>query len=166
MTWFAAIAVSIGFLNGCGGDGRPKLVPVEGTVTINGEPLDGATVVFKVVDVKGDYARPSQAITDAQGKFKAGTYATDDGMPIGTYQVGIIKKELASELPADFNEEADPSQSGRPVRYLWTTPREAADPETSGLTAEVTRDGLKPNTFTLEGGGEVEVVGGGAGSVP
>lgn len=165
MASLAAMAAAISFLSGCGGDGRPELVPVEGTVTINGEPLAGATVVFKVVDVGGDYARPSQAITDAQGKFTAGTYAIDDGMPIGTYKVGISKKELASKLPDDFNEE-DPSQSARPIRYEWITPMDAADPETSGITAEVTEDGLEPNTFALEGGGEIEIVGGGVGNVP
>src|SRR3954463_16414571 len=40
----AAIAATVaGFLVGCG-DSGPKLVPVTGTVTLNGKPLEGAVV--------------------------------------------------------------------------------------------------------------------------
>ncbi len=146
---------------GCGGDGRPSLVPVEGTVTVDGEPVAGVQVVFQVVEIAdgSEYKRPSSGVTDSQGKFKIGTYGADDGMPIGSYRVGILKKELVGELPEDYNSE-DPSASGRPIRYRWVTAEEVADPESSGLTADVTSDGLVPDTFNVEGGGRVEVIGG------
>ena len=42
----AAAAAAAGFLVGCGESG-PKLVPVSGTVTLNGKPLEGAAVAFQ-----------------------------------------------------------------------------------------------------------------------
>lgn len=144
---------------GCG-DGRPSLVPVEGTITVDGVAVEGVQIVFKVVDVAGDYKRPSSAVTDSQGKFRVGTYGKDDGMPVGKYAVGIIKKEVVGQLPDDYNSE-DPSLSSKPIKYRWVTPEDKADPDTSGLTAEVTSEGLNPSTFALEGGGAEEVVGGG-----
>ncbi|MEW4527933.1 carboxypeptidase-like regulatory domain-containing protein [Maioricimonas sp. JC845] len=150
---------------GCGGDGRPSLVPVEGTVTLDGEPLADAQIVFQVVEVEGDYKRPSSGTTDASGKFSIGTYGKDDGLPIGKYNVGIMKRELIGDLPEDFNEE-DPSASRRPVRYRWVTSPDIADPSMSGLTAEVTADGLQPSTFDVAESGEVIVEGSGGGNEP
>ena len=48
------------------------------------------------------------------------------------------------------------------LRYKWTVPRAYADAGSSGLTAEVTSDGVEPAVFALESGGaapEIEVTG-------
>jgi hypothetical protein len=157
-----AAGLMLALVSGCGGDGRPKLYQVEGAVTINGEPLEGAHVSFQPLP-DGQIQRPSTAITDAQGKFVLGTYAEKDGAPKGKYKVAIQKREMMGDLPANYNFE---EPEATPIRYQWITPREAADPETSGLEAEVTSSGLTPPVFELTGQPEIETVGGGGGNVP
>lgn len=138
---------------GCG-DGRPTLVPVTGTVTLNGQPVDGALVGFEPQGIEG-YNRPSIATTDAQGKFVVGTYDKADGMPKGSYKVSVLKKDPIGKLPENFNTE-DTAANPQPVKYQWTVPQKYSSTADSGLTVEVTSDGLNPSTIALTGEAEVE----------
>lgn len=52
-------------LAGCGG---PKLVPVEGTITLDGKPLAGATIGLELIGGDKDF-RFFSGETDATGKF-------------------------------------------------------------------------------------------------
>lgn len=141
--------------SGCGGDGRPRLIPTEGIVTLDGQPLDGAIVAFQlVVDEKSDYQRPSSGVTDASGKFQLKTYEPGDGAPVGKYKVAIVKREVVGKLPDDFNSEMSESVN---LTYKWITPREASDPATSGITAEITSSGLEPKTFDLKAAATPEI---------
>lgn len=137
---------------GCGGDGRPSLVKVEGTVTLNGEPLGGAKLGFIPVD-QGDYGRASRATSNADGTFVVGTYAKDDGMPRGQYTVVVEKTEYVDELPDGFNIE-DPEANTVSVKMKRFLPEHYGNPRDSGLTVEVTSSGLSPSTISLrsEGG--------------
>ena len=153
MKLWTVVTLSL-ILVGCG-SGRPKMVPVEGLVTLDGEPVENAFVVFQVVEVQGDYRRPSKGMTDAQGRFKVGTFSAEDGLPIGKYKVGIQKRELVSKLPENYNAEAPQAQ---PIRYRLLIPMMYENPDESGLTAEVTADGLVPEKFELESGGTPEIV--------
>jgi hypothetical protein len=143
--------LSAAILAGCGGSDRPSLTKVSGTVTLDGQPLEGAMVSFQyVADEKSKYQRPSSGVTDAQGKFTLGTYDKDDGLPVGKYKVAIQKRELVGQLPPDYNEEMAGSYN---LTYKWITPRSYSSPETSGLEAEVTRSELKPAVFDLKTNG-------------
>jgi len=89
------------FCASCGG-GEGKLYPVEGTVTLDGQPLEGATVTFANGPVTGS------ALTTASGKFKL-ISAGKEGVPAGTYKVVVIKKdtsanEAASAVAADTHD--------------------------------------------------------------
>jgi len=77
----AAVAFSV---VGCGGD--VKHYPVEGIVTLDGQPLEGATVTF------GNATITASGLTTASGKFKLIT-GGQEGVPAGTYQVVVTKKE-------------------------------------------------------------------------
>ena len=135
-------------LVGCGGSGRPKLVKATGTVTLDGKPLEGALVGFlPTTDAKEKYHRPSSAVTDAAGKFVLGTYAKDDGVPVGKYKVGIQKRELVGDLPKDYNSETPDAYN---LTYKWITPRTAADASSSGLQVTVTSSGLSPAVIDLK----------------
>lgn len=83
-------------LTGCGGGAdRPAMVPVSGTVSYNGSPVEGATVTFAA----GTSARSSTGVTDSGGKFRLTTFDTNDGAPAGEYTVTIAKFEAdASSL--------------------------------------------------------------------
>ena len=148
-------AAGLLMISGCGGDGRPRLIKVEGTVNLDGQPLEGAIVAFQLIaDEKDKYQRPSSGVTDASGKFQLKTYEPGDGAPVGKYRVGIVKREVSSKLPEDFNSELAESTN---MTYKWITPREAADPATSGITAEITSSGLEPKTFELKAAATPEI---------
>src|SRR2546423_1205426 len=68
LTCFVALA-------GCG----RQFVPVEGTVTLDGKPLAGATVAF----VPEGPGQPASGFTDNEGVFRAGTLAKADGAAPG-----------------------------------------------------------------------------------
>jgi len=141
--------------SGCGGDGRPRLVRVEGTVTLDGQPLEGAIVAFQpIVEDKAKFQRPSSGVTDPSGKFQLKTYEPGDGAPVGKYRVAIVKREVVGKLPDDFNSEMSESVN---MTYKWVTPREVSDPATSGLTAEITSSGLEPKTIDLKAAATPEI---------
>lgn len=140
------------WLTGCG-RGRPAFVEVTGTITLDGKPLEGAVVSFQPVSQEsGGFARPSSAITDAEGKFSPGTFEANDGLPAGKYRVAIQKREPVGGALA-----TDKSQASGPTKYQWITPRRLADPNRSGLEAEVTSSGLEPAVFELKSDGPPEV---------
>ena len=152
--WILAVATTAVTL-GCGGDGRPRLVKVTGTVLLDGQPLEGAQVAFQpVTEEKDKFQRPSAGYTDASGKFVLGTYARDDGAPIGKFRVGILKREVVGKLPDNYNSEMEASTN---LTYKWVTPRDLADPAGSGLTAEVTSSGLSPDKFEIKSLGQPEI---------
>lgn len=78
---------------GAGGDdaGRQPVFTVTGTVTLNGSPLENATVAF------APQAGQPTAVgsTDAQGKFVLTTYEYGDGAAAGAFAV-VINKTVAA----------------------------------------------------------------------
>lgn len=73
---------------GCSSKYTP--VPVSGEVTLDGQPVDGATVYFYAVgDAKE--GRPATGQTDKEGKFRLSTLGTNDGALPGTYKVVVAK---------------------------------------------------------------------------
>ena len=140
---------------GCGGDGRPSLVPVTGTVLLNDEPIEGAQLTFTPDNHKGGYGRPSSAVTDASGQFSPWTYAPGDGLPPGKYVVTITKQQPETLRGEPLDEEMVGSS---PYQIRWLIPQVYSEIESSGLAAEVTRSGLEPSEFRLEGTSRVERV--------
>ena len=59
---------------------------------INGEPAEGARLVFHPADGKPFDARGTRptAKVDADGAFQVTTYQNGDGIPVGDYQVAIL----------------------------------------------------------------------------
>jgi hypothetical protein len=73
---------------GCRGKYTP--VPVSGVVTLDGKPVEGATVYFYAVgdDKEG---RLAQGATDENGEFKLSTMKEGDGALRREYKVVIVK---------------------------------------------------------------------------
>ncbi len=86
----ATAAAVAGFLVGCGESG-PKLVPVTGTVTLNGKPLEGAVVSFQP-DASMPGAMPAEDVTGPDGNYKALTKGRSGVVP-GKYKV-VVSKSL------------------------------------------------------------------------
>jgi hypothetical protein len=58
------------------------VVPVSGTVTYEGQPVEGLTVEFEP-----EQGRPSQALTDENGHFTLNYTIHEDGAQVGVHQV-------------------------------------------------------------------------------
>jgi len=128
---------------GCGGGGpeKPATYPVSGTVTMKDEPVADANVRFQP-DGSGWIVN---AKTDAAGKYQLEAVE-------GPHLVGISKIEepdsSTTTTSADSDEEETPSaEEPPPVRHL--TPEVFANPQSSGLTAEVKSEGENVIDFDL-----------------
>ena len=130
----AVVAVAV-LAVGCGSDG-PQLAPVEGVVMLEGEPLEGAVVLFQ----PSEGGKPATGLTDAAGKFVLSTHEQGDGAQVGVNKVSVTK-ELPSANAANVEEgEITDVELGTPARY--------ASPDLSGLTVTV-ESGLAPVTLEL-----------------
>lgn len=134
--WLAPVCL---FVAGCG-DGI-KVVPVEGTVTLNGKPLDKLMIEFW----PESEGYRSFAETDAEGHF---VLTTDDGerqgATVGSHRV-IVKDTsvLGDKFLGRAAENADMSQGRKPrISNKFSTP------ESSPLKVVVEASG--ENKFDLE----------------
>jgi hypothetical protein len=95
-----------------GGCGEGGSVPVEGTVTLQGKPLSGATVMF--TSMRGNGPGPFVGKTDQSGRFSLGpSDATGSGAAAGEYSV------IIATVVSDPNETAPakPTKEVVPNRY-------------------------------------------------
>jgi hypothetical protein len=85
--------------SGCG-DGRVARYPVFGAVHVDGQPAEGAIVIFCPTETspEAERLRPSGQ-TDAAGKFGLTTLEAGDGAPAGKYKV-LVQWPAPSQAPA------------------------------------------------------------------
>ena len=130
-------------LSGCGKAPGPKavvekVVPVAGTLTYKGQPLEYFQVTFLPVDGR----RPAIGVTDAAGKFKLGTNKAGDGAPPGASKVAIVfVGPPSNDPPGQEKQIEDPALLPQPKIKI---PDKYNNPETSGLTQDIPKSGL-PN---------------------
>lgn len=84
-----ALILALGFLVGCGAGTKP----VEGIVTMDGKPLEGATVMF---NPQGSDGQPADGKTDASGKFTLSTRGKPGAAP-GNYKVTVTQSKALFE---------------------------------------------------------------------
>ena len=116
----AAFAVGLSFvLTGCSGEiadySKVELVTVGGTITLDGEPVEGAVITFESTDT-GAF---SGAMSDSKGRYqlrfdsqKMGVTPGRKLIQIGTARkiLGISSTEEAGE--SSVEEEGDPAETG------------------------------------------------------
>ncbi len=96
---------------GCGGDAtRPAIATVTGVVTLDGTPLENATVLFQP-----ENGRPSSGITDKDGRYTLSYAAGVPGAAEGAHTV-YIRTLIPGEdgeppvspekLPAKYHDES------------------------------------------------------------
>ncbi len=157
LCWITLVTLAAGLvcLNGCG-PSRPTTVPVDGTVTLDGEPLEGASVVFTP---EGE-GKVAVGTTDSAGKFTLTTYTPGDGAVVGTHKVTVRKTAGGGEEPsaAPESEDAEDAEAleaplmgedvGATAEAEWITPKKYSNPASTPLTVEVER-GMDPVTLDL-----------------
>ena len=115
-------------LSGCGGGGADpgKGVPVSGTVTLDGKPLEGASVTF----MSGTFA--GFGVTDAQGKYRL----VQGALP-GSNKVVISKIEGGAEALTDDPDSGidagmrEAEAMGNPEGEMPTAPKDLVPAEYS-----------------------------------
>jgi hypothetical protein len=130
-------------LNGCSTDSNlPPIYQVTGIVTLKGQPVEGAVVVFTPLPGadSAPLTRGGQAQTDADGKFSIEStfdqgITTQLGLPAGEYRVTVIKMQ-APPGPPSLN---------RPPKNVL--PAEFAAVESTPLSATIKADG--PNDLKI-----------------
>jgi len=127
---------------GCG-SGGPELVPLTGTVTLDGEPVEGASVTF----MPQFTGQPATGTTDVTGKFSLRTHPHGEGVMPGKHKVTVQKMEISGLLPDDQGLSGGIAPGG--IQETWHTPKRYASPETSDLVVEV-EPGMEPVEVKLK----------------
>jgi hypothetical protein len=110
-----AILGSAVLVAGCD-DGKPKRVPVSGTVLIDGKPLTMGTV--RMFPASG--GRPASGQIGPDGRFAMTTFQLNDGAVVGSNRVEIRAVEPISDSTS-----------------RWHAPQKYATAETSGLEISI-----------------------------
>ncbi len=119
---------------GCSGN-SVEVVEVEGTVTQNGQPLDEVKIMFSPDLEKGAGGITSQAITDANGKYRLKYKGDQFGAQVGWHIVNAL--DIKAENSRD-----NPIPNRVAAKY--------AQPSTSGLKFEVKSGGPQTIDFELD----------------
>lgn len=82
--WWCFVFLVTPLVAGCGGPDGPDLATVEGTVTLDGEPLPDASVTFTPTEGSPSYGR-----TDEQGHFQLTYTRQRQGAELGEHVVEI-----------------------------------------------------------------------------
>lgn len=138
------LVLFIAALAGCGAAGNPDLpdtVAAEGVVTLDGRPVDQATVTF-IADT-GTYH--ATATTDAAGKFALRAFPEKSGAVPGSYKVEVNKTIVSEGASGDADEESEVVVSfGLPHKYATIATSDLAhtipDTGTTDIRLELTSD--------------------------
>jgi hypothetical protein len=120
-----------------------RVVPVSGTLTYQGQPLEHYQVTF----LPSDGRRAATGITDAAGKFTMGTNDKGDGAPPGIQKVAVVfvgpqSDDTASQVPIE-----DPAMLPQPKIRI---PDKYGNPDSSGITQEVPEAGVQDLKIDLK----------------
>ena len=127
----------------------PELVKVSGTITLDGEPVEGAHIRFSP-----EGGGPAAfAVSDRRGRYELRTFDPGDGAIPGKYAISAVKEvtEGGMEFDSPAAKEAYLKEHGQepPKRKTVSIlPEKYSGKDTSGLTAEITL--ASRNRFDLE----------------
>ena len=132
---------------GCGPANPYGTVVVTGTVTVDGEPMEGVTVAF----VPPGEGLSAYGMTDTSGNFKLTTAGAPFGTGAvpGTYSVTFEKVTSSGEHVVAG--EATPMSLSGPPEPTYHLPRKFGNPGTTGFDpVEVAARGKNHFEFNLE----------------
>ncbi|MBA2116545.1 carboxypeptidase-like regulatory domain-containing protein [Bremerella alba] len=119
--------------------GRSRTIPVQGKITLDGTPIEGATVMF----FSEKLMITSYGKTNATGEYALTTYEPGDGAPAGRYQVSVKKSEQKIVEPSNHPTLPPKAQTSQLL------PSQYSDFGSSQLQAVVAEDGMNAFQFNL-----------------
>jgi hypothetical protein len=148
---FSALALALVWsATGCGG-ARP--VPVSGTVTLDGQPVDAATVVFIPKEGKG---RQASGLTGTDGKFRLTTSTTGDGALPGEYVV-LVTRAADTTVVAQQVDVSNPQEAMKQMMKTQPKGKKAPPPPKSLIPKEYGDQNKSPLKATVPTTGEVQL---------
>ncbi len=116
----------------------PKTVTAEGIVTLNGTPVEGATIVF--IGDNGEYS--AHGISDESGAFSLDSFEYKTGAVPGSYKVVVTKTVEITEGDAKpmKGEEAKHAGEGEQLGIKNDLPAKYENPA-NGLAFVIPEDG-------------------------
>jgi hypothetical protein len=146
------VSISVTAFVGCGGSNWPPTYKSTGTVTLDGSPVERASITFYPLNGQ----KPANATTDASGNYELTSFNAGDGATPGSFGVAIQKfpvieiDAVPGGRPFDESSNTDagpsPDSVGDPENEL---PKKYSSHEKSGLSATVTADGENIFNFNL-----------------
>ncbi len=165
-SWLCLLCLLLAAFAGCPGSGTGvDTVAVTGTVTLDGQPVEGANVAFAPKSADG---KAAAGATDASGRFTLTTIEAGDGAVPGSYGVTITKAAGQVSAPAEdpramggqmtpeqieaATKAAEAAMSGEAQAPVESAiPEKYASADTSGFTAEVKAGGDNDFKFEMTG---------------
>ena len=133
---FASFSVVMSVVVGC--NHGPKMVPVTGTVRLNGRPLE-----FGVITFQPPAGQPAQGDIQSDGTFALSTYKVNDGAVVGKHKVRIACYETQRPGTVKGPGEQSLGKLLIPEKYTFF--------DQSGFTADVSADRNEPFVFEMVG---------------
>ncbi|MCS6865324.1 MAG: hypothetical protein RMJ56_00715 [Gemmataceae bacterium] len=115
----------------------PQLAEVEGTVTLDGKPIEGVRVEFMPDPEAGHSGPNSTGVTDAQGRFQLRCENQQNGAVIGKHRVTLTDLKQWEGLTTSREDANKPLKPSRiPAKYtdVVQTPFRGIEVKTSGNT--------------------------------
>ena len=127
----------------------PALVPVQGTITVDGEPLETATVTFLPIDEEGTL---TVGETDEQGVYKL-QYLGGNGTAAASYKVSVGYMVSTAGKPLGLGVQSSLAPPDDVIGAQERLPPKYSDLGRTELTAEVPPQG---GTFDFELEGPID----------
>tara|TARA_R110002095_G_scaffold25573_1_gene26179 strand:+ start:10400 stop:10858 length:459 start_codon:yes stop_codon:yes gene_type:complete len=118
--------------------GRVSVLPVTGTISLKGNPVEGAIVNF----VSEDGNPVATGKTDSTGKYSLTTYEPDDGAGLGNYVVLVTKIKAPKKTPEGAEDTGYPGAKNLSQHLL---PEQYSNRLKSPLRATVTAESSSRN---------------------
>jgi hypothetical protein len=125
-------------LSGCGSSDGYTLVPVSGTITLDGKPLAGASVSFQRTGGDTTVGPGSGAVTDASGKYELKTAEANS-------QMGAVVGQHVVRITGVQDQRAADDDTAHPMAKDPVPPRY----RDRGLNFDVPKDGTDKANFEL-----------------
>lgn len=153
------IAILPCMLSGCRGKGPPTQY-IEGTVTLDGQPVEKALVSFVPVQAQDmsnldnlNVPLIATGNSDTEGKFRLSAVQGGKigrGTTIGEYRVTIVKKELLNPPVVKDGKVIKPMNG--PPKFQYVVPKAFEDPKKSDIVVTV-KKGANRFEFALNSDG-------------
>lgn len=125
---------------GCGGGASVETVPVAGLITMDGEPLVNAAVMFQLTSDTEATAPTSAGITDDEGRYTLQVSISDtSGAVVGEHRVSVTMDAYEEDEEDDGDSEVNepiPNKYNVDTELIFNVPEGGTDQANFELQSE------------------------------